>query len=315
MSEPHRTAPAASPKPHVIAPLADAVVEELEASGALPRRMSRENVRGLCMVVTGEARSLREAAAFPGLTEGALHSFAKRESAKKIRGQAKTLFLQSGPSKALKKLILLSQTAESEAVAMRASERIRDEAGFRPKDRAEVLHTGPAQAPVIIAPVIHPNALAPGQLEAIFPQLAQQPPERDDDACMTLPSSGADPNARRAAYRARGPSPHQSAAQRHALAATRSAMRSVCERGCRGPRRAPLPSIRLRTSASSSTVLPARRFVLEPRRHSQTPRGGCQSMRRPPGRLNAIVRRAPLDVSTISQPSARRPGRMAPASR
>lgn len=147
--------------------LAYSIFETIRSDKSISSRISPDNVLAMCLVVTGEARSHRAAAIMLDLNPQTVSQFAAKERGKNIKHLAQVEFLNSAPSKAYQRIVQIALNGKSDGVSMRASERVRDEAGFKPTEKRQIEHSGTVQH-VIPTVIMDPRQLSDDQRAALF---------------------------------------------------------------------------------------------------------------------------------------------------
>lgn len=147
--------------------LTEQIYHEFEHNKEIDKRSKPETIKAIISHTTGECSNWAEAARIWNAQYDTLMKAKNAKSGKKIIKLTEEYLFGDAPKRAMKKIIRLSEYSESDAVAMRASERIRDEAGHKPTEKRQIQHSGTVHVglPTVI---MDPRQLSDEQIEKLF---------------------------------------------------------------------------------------------------------------------------------------------------
>ena len=148
-------------------PRSMALFEVIKEHPNIGKKIKPVSKLGICLSVTGEAKSLREAAQLIDTTENALYLLSSREHGKNLREIVQSEYIKNAGVRAIQRIDALSQQNKSMSVAMRASEWLAGVNGVTVTQKQEVTQIG--AAPTVGMMVIHPDAISKEQLETLIP--------------------------------------------------------------------------------------------------------------------------------------------------
>ena len=99
----------------------------------------------MCLMVTGEAKTAREAAKVAGVSEEQFCRVRRSKTGKSLREHLEGLFRQNAGHHAFVAIYDLMQNAKNPAVRMRAAVWLAGVSGLIPTQKAEIKHTGSTQ--------------------------------------------------------------------------------------------------------------------------------------------------------------------------